>query len=121
MSPPDNYEALPTEDERERELEETISLDDEHGRRAEQARQLQRDPRFSQPKPPLWSRIALLAFIAFLFWLSFNLRYATQTPPKVVHATRYSREHKFRPAASPIITERLKDGRVRVRGAAPEL
>jgi hypothetical protein len=30
---------------------------------------------------------------------------------------RYSKEHKFRPAASPIITERLKDGRVRLRGA----
>lgn len=32
---------------------------------------------------------------------------------------RYSKQHKFRPAASPVITERLKDGRVRVRGEAP--
>jgi hypothetical protein len=32
---------------------------------------------------------------------------------------RYSKEYKFRPAASPIITETLKDGRVRLRGAAP--
>ena len=37
----------------------------------------------------------------FLFWLE----------------CRYSKEYKFRPAASPIITERLKDGRVRLRGA----
>ena len=32
---------------------------------------------------------------------------------------RYSKEHKFRPAASPIITETLKDGRTRIRGAQP--
>jgi hypothetical protein len=32
---------------------------------------------------------------------------------------RYSKEFKYRPAASPIVTETLKDGRVRVRGAAP--
>ena len=32
---------------------------------------------------------------------------------------RYSKEHKYRPAASPIITETLKDGRLRVRGAGP--
>lgn len=34
-------------------------------------------------------------------------------------ACRYSKEYKFRPAASPIITERLKDGRTRLRGAQP--
>jgi hypothetical protein len=33
---------------------------------------------------------------------------------------RYSKEFKFRPAASPIITETLKDGRIRLRGALPE-
>lgn len=32
---------------------------------------------------------------------------------------RYSDEHKFRPAASPIITETMKDGRLKVRGAGP--
>jgi hypothetical protein len=32
---------------------------------------------------------------------------------------RYSKEFKYRPAASPVITETLKDGRIRVRGAAP--
>ncbi|KAJ7064041.1 hypothetical protein C8F01DRAFT_1367463 [Mycena amicta] len=39
--------------------------------------------------------------------------------PKVVYANRYSNDFKFRPAASPVITETLKDGRTRVRGAAP--
>jgi hypothetical protein len=32
---------------------------------------------------------------------------------------RYSKEHKFRPAASPVITHTLKDGRIRVHGAGP--
>lgn len=32
---------------------------------------------------------------------------------------RYSKEHKYRPAASPILTETLHDGRTRIRGAAP--
>lgn len=30
----------------------------------------------------------------------------------------YSEEHKYRPAASPVITETLKDGRLRIRGAS---
>ena len=33
---------------------------------------------------------------------------------------RYSKDYKFRPAASPVITEYLKDGRMRLRGALPE-
>ena len=32
---------------------------------------------------------------------------------------RYSEEFKYRPAASPVITEYLKDGRIRLRGANP--
>jgi len=31
----------------------------------------------------------------------------------------YSEEFKYRPAASPVITEYLKDGRIRLRGASP--
>lgn len=31
---------------------------------------------------------------------------------------RYSDEHRYRPAASPVITEYLKDGRIRLRGAS---
>jgi hypothetical protein len=33
---------------------------------------------------------------------------------------RYSKDYKFRPAASPVVTEHLKDGRMRLRGALPE-
>ncbi|PVF95355.1 hypothetical protein CPB86DRAFT_875747, partial [Serendipita vermifera] len=36
---------------------------------------------------------------------------------QVVHANRYSNEFRFRPAASPIITETLPDGRTKLRGA----
>jgi hypothetical protein len=32
---------------------------------------------------------------------------------------RYSPEFKFRPAASPVVREKLKDGRTRVRGGRP--
>lgn len=32
--------------------------------------------------------------------------------------TRYSDEFRYRPAASPVITEYLKDGRIRLRGAS---
>lgn len=32
---------------------------------------------------------------------------------------RYSDEYKYRPAASPVITETLPDGRIRLRGASP--
>ena len=39
----------------------------------------------------------------------------------LIFLSRYSKEHKFRPAASPIITETLRDGRVRIRGAAPTI
>ncbi|KAF8881765.1 hypothetical protein BD779DRAFT_1388625, partial [Infundibulicybe gibba] len=77
------------------------------------------DPRFHQPTPSRYTRAALLIFTAFLFWLAVTLRNASNKPVKVVHANRYSKEYKFRPAASPVITETLKDGRVRVRGAPP--
>ncbi|EGO03183.1 hypothetical protein SERLA73DRAFT_129437 [Serpula lacrymans var. lacrymans S7.3] len=69
----------------------------------------------------MWKRVALLLFVLFLFWLSWSIKPSSNTQPKVVHASRYSKEHKYRPAASPIITERLKDGRVRLRGAHPSL
>ncbi|KIM79843.1 hypothetical protein PILCRDRAFT_73740 [Piloderma croceum F 1598] len=88
---------------------------------AEQTRELQRqtdrDPRFNVPPPSTWKRVALLLFVGFLFWLSFYVKVSKPEKPKIVHASRYSKEYKFRPAASPVITERLKDGRVRLRGA----
>ncbi|THH17882.1 hypothetical protein EW146_g3019 [Bondarzewia mesenterica] len=95
------YQTLPQSDEN----EETTS------------EQAIRDPRFDQPTPSAWKRAGILFLIAFLFWLAYWLRTPHYQPPKVVHATRYSKEFKYRPAASPIITERLKDGRMRLRGA----
>ncbi|KIY67414.1 hypothetical protein CYLTODRAFT_454445 [Cylindrobasidium torrendii FP15055 ss-10] len=38
---------------------------------------------------------------------------------RVVYAKRYSEEFKYRPAASPIITETLKGGGTKLRGAQP--
>ncbi|KAF8139287.1 hypothetical protein K438DRAFT_1442844, partial [Mycena galopus ATCC 62051] len=65
-----------------------------------------------------WKRAGLILSIFIAFYLAYQLQ-RPSGPPKIVHASRYSKEHKYRPAASPIITETLKDGRVRLRGAAP--
>ncbi|KAJ6544392.1 hypothetical protein B0H19DRAFT_1238831 [Mycena capillaripes] len=59
----------------------------------------------------------LLLMVAVL-WLVLQ-KIGPKPKPKVVYAKRYSNEFKFRPAASPNITEMLKDGRKRLRGAAP--
>lgn len=40
------------------------------------------DPRFHEPTPAAWKRAALLLFIAFMFWLAFNL-----PKPKVYHSS----------------------------------
>ncbi|PPR03370.1 hypothetical protein CVT24_012495 [Panaeolus cyanescens] len=80
------------------------------------------DPRFNQPPPAIWKRLALIGFVGFLFWLGLVLRgnlLQAKKKPQIIYASRYSKEHKFRPAASPIITETLKDGRIRLRGAVP--
>jgi hypothetical protein len=51
-----------------------------------------------------------------------HLRYSVSSPIPVSPIThlnvRYSEEFKYRPAASPVITETLKDGRLRIRGAS---
>ncbi|KAG6813971.1 hypothetical protein H0H92_005226 [Tricholoma furcatifolium] len=78
--------------------------------------------RFETTSPSPLKRAALVVFTLFLFWLALAARkslWANNGEARVIHASRYSKEHKFRPAASPIITETLRDGRVRVRGAAP--
>ena len=78
--------------------------------------------------------VSLLVLALFLYfaWKSWQV----QKPSNVIYASRYashllipttrtnscerySKEHKFRPAASPIITEILSDGRTRIRGAQP--
>ncbi|KAG1827969.1 hypothetical protein EV424DRAFT_1345118 [Suillus variegatus] len=81
-----------------------------------QIQQLHADPRFNRPAPSLWKRIALLLVVAFLFWAAFQVQ-PKRSQPKIIHAERYSKDYKYRPAASPVITERLKDGVVRLRGA----
>jgi len=85
--------------------------------------QLREDPRFSPPSPPWWKRGLLILFILFLFWLYFTLNASMQkgAEPQIVHAHRYSKQHKYRPAASPVLYEKLKDGNIRVRGAAPSV
>ncbi|PCH42551.1 hypothetical protein WOLCODRAFT_163881 [Wolfiporia cocos MD-104 SS10] len=76
------------------------------------------DPRFNPSTPSRWKRAALLLLIFALCWLALSIR-AHNRKPKIIYAERYSEEFKYRPAASPIITERLKDGRTRLRGALP--
>ena len=85
-------------------------------RQAEAA--LRRDPRFNPEPPNKLKRFLLIAFVIFLFWLAITLR-SKSWRKQVVHASRYSNEFKYRPAASPIITETLIDGRVKLRGALP--
>lgn len=101
------------------------------------------DSHFSPPPPSPLKRFLLLTFVVLLLLVGFQMRsglLAAKKKPKVIHASRlvheltpmfgwnvttlflsarYSKEYKFRPAASPIITETLKDGRVRLRGALP--
>ncbi|KAK1922022.1 hypothetical protein DB88DRAFT_496867 [Papiliotrema laurentii] len=70
-------------------------------------------------RPPAWyKRAGLVLAIIFMAWIAIRLgSWNRSTQPKVIYASRYSEEHKYRPAASPVITEYLKDGRIRLRGA----
>ncbi|KAH8806506.1 hypothetical protein DL96DRAFT_1474351 [Flagelloscypha sp. PMI_526] len=65
-------------------------------------RQLAEDQRFNPAPPSRLKRAALIFLILGLFWLAFKLRPQKERP--IVYASRYSKEHKFRPAASPIVT-----------------
>lgn len=94
----------------------------------------------TEERPSRWRRLLVIIGMLVVFWLISSIRSAQKAPPKIVHASRYvqllgyldtnklshslsfnrySKEYKFRPAASPIITEQLKDGRTRIRGAEP--
>ncbi|KDQ49646.1 hypothetical protein JAAARDRAFT_143089 [Jaapia argillacea MUCL 33604] len=114
-----HYQVLPTDDDDDRE---SVLPGKKYPPSATPAvlhDKLKQDPRFNPPTPSVWTRLLLLFFVVFLFWLGYQLRFQKGPEDRVVHAQRYSRDYKFRPAASPIITERLKDGKVRVRGAQP--
>lgn len=98
---------------------------------------LNQDPRFNPPPPSKWKRAALVFVLVILFWFALATRGRMNRKPTVVYADRYaldslrritadpydrrrySKDYKYRPAASPIITEVLKDGRTRLRGAMP--
>jgi hypothetical protein len=104
---------------------------------AHQTRALAADPRFARTPPSAWARAALLLFVAALFWTAARMRMQAPRAPAVEYASRcarrlrfgwrgrlmrarrYSKEHQFRPAASPIITKTLADGRLRIHGAGP--
>ncbi|KAI0346253.1 hypothetical protein BDW22DRAFT_1352308 [Trametopsis cervina] len=91
----------------------TSDIDELHAR-------LHADPRFNPPTPSIWKRVSLVILVVVLFWLGVTLRKPLmRPPPEVLHAERYSEEFRYRPAASPIVTEVLADGTVRVRGAQP--
>ncbi|KAI0298608.1 hypothetical protein BC826DRAFT_907014 [Russula brevipes] len=108
------YEPLPTDDYDEEQSPTRHRYVPEH-------RQLMQDPRFNPPPPAWWKRALVILFIIAMFWLYFTFQASSwkAAEPQVVHARRYSKQHKFRPAASPIIYETLGDGKTRVRGAAP--
>ncbi|KAH6903274.1 hypothetical protein BKA70DRAFT_1302053, partial [Coprinopsis sp. MPI-PUGE-AT-0042] len=93
--------------------------DDEPGSEPKPRRRVSRE----QPPPGISTRKILVAVsVLFFLWLAYAVRkhYVRKaTQPQIIYASRYSKEHKFRPAASPIITETLKDGRIRLRGAVP--
>ncbi|CED85571.1 hypothetical protein [Phaffia rhodozyma] len=128
------YQAIPTSDETS--PRESTSSDSQRRQNA-RPRTVPTPRDFNPPPPASWKRALLLAVIAFLFWFSLRLsnsknmvkhksideiykeKIESRYGPNVVHAKRYSNEHKFRPAASPVITERTKDGRIRLRGANP--
>ncbi|KAL5531005.1 hypothetical protein ACEPAG_3881 [Sanghuangporus baumii] len=68
----------------------------------------------------IWSWFRKILLIVVAIWLALAiLRGSGRQRPKVVHANRYSEDYRFRPAASPVVTETLKDGRIRIRGAEP--
>ncbi|KIR51457.1 hypothetical protein I315_06156 [Cryptococcus gattii Ru294] len=74
---------------------------------------------FNRPPPAWWKRMLLIVAIIAMGWLSIYLgRRGMSKKPQVIYASRYSEEFKYRPAASPVITETLPDGRIRIRGAS---
>ncbi|KAJ9095639.1 hypothetical protein QFC21_005511 [Naganishia friedmannii] len=80
--------------------------------------------RHQQPKPRFLSSRALRRLLLLLLAVGAVVGFQQgwfggRTKPKVIYASRYSDEYKFRPAASPVITETLPDGRIRLRGASP--
>ncbi|WVQ73048.1 hypothetical protein IAR50_002611 [Cryptococcus sp. DSM 104548] len=77
------------------------------------------EARFERPPVAWWKRAALIVGLIVMMWVSIWLgRRGMNKKPQIIYASRYSDEYKYRPAASPVITEYLKDGRIRLRGAS---
>ncbi|KAG5637527.1 hypothetical protein H0H81_004223 [Sphagnurus paluster] len=77
------------------------------------------DLHVAQPASRNWLLFLVSAFFLLCAVIIARHNFYKDRKPQVIYASRYSKEHKFRPAASPIITETLKDGRIRIRGAGP--
>ncbi|KAF9016902.1 hypothetical protein BDZ89DRAFT_1117914 [Hymenopellis radicata] len=85
-----------------------------------------RIPNEEEERPRRASYSPLKRTILFIFvGLAFAIVYSRlkakslERQNKIVYAKRYSDAFKFRPAASPIITETLKGGGTKLRGALP--
>ncbi|OCF44606.1 hypothetical protein I317_01493 [Kwoniella heveanensis CBS 569] len=80
---------------------------------------------FNRPAPSWWKRVLLVIALFAMGWISIKLGsqgWGSGTKdgdkPTIIYASRYSDEHKYRPAASPVITEYLPGNRIRLRGAS---
>ncbi|CAE6398638.1 unnamed protein product [Rhizoctonia solani] len=77
-------------------------------------------PASSSSKKPAsaFRRVVMIPVLVFMMYLLFKSYTWMATPkkPEIIYADRYSHEYKFRPAASPIITEKLKNGKILIRG-----
>ncbi|WVR00196.1 hypothetical protein IAU59_007338 [Kwoniella sp. CBS 9459] len=78
---------------------------------------------FNRPPPSWWKRVLLVIALLAMGWISIKLGSLgwgarKDDKPTIIYASRYSDEHKYRPAASPVITEYLPGNRIRLRGAS---
>ncbi|KAG8990608.1 hypothetical protein FRB94_004516 [Tulasnella sp. JGI-2019a] len=66
------------------------------------------------------NRVAGVLFFLLLFLILYYKLIGKNIVPKkpvIIHADRYSKKYKYRPAASPVITEHLPGNTIVLRGA----
>ncbi|WVR07772.1 hypothetical protein IAU60_004815 [Kwoniella sp. DSM 27419] len=78
---------------------------------------------FDRPPPSWWTRVLLVLVLLGMGWASVwlggrGIKAQEGDKPTIIYANRYSDEHKYRPASSPVITEYLPGNRIRLRGAS---
>ncbi|WVF73013.1 hypothetical protein IAT40_007831 [Kwoniella sp. CBS 6097] len=77
---------------------------------------------FNRPSPSWWKRVLLVIALFAMGWISIKLGSqgwgGKEEKPTIIYASRYSDEHRYRPASSPVITEYLPGNRIRLRGAS---